>query len=268
MPVEEFDEAYFERLQAAAGHWWVQGTRQIGSAVLGPVAPAIDVLDSGCGSGANLAWLAGLAAPTRLQAVDLSAAALAWCRRLPVAVDLQQASVTALPFTDSRFDLVVSMDVLQHLTEAGAALALEEVRRVLRPGGRALIRTNAAFGRRRVPQRADWRLYDRAGLTSALISAGLRVERVTAVNALQGLWASLPRPQRRHRTPRPGHDHNSHENAGHGLGIPRPVPAGRNAILLALLRAEARWLAKPGRTLPVGHSLYAVASRAPETSQR
>lgn len=264
MTAEEFDEGYFERLQAAAGHWWVRGMREVGAAMLGPVGTPADVLDLGCGSGANLAWLAGLSRPKRVQAIDKSEAAVDYCRRLEVPVDLQRASATALPFGEARFDLVVSMDVLQHLTEGDAALTLAELRRVLRPGGRALIRTNAAFGRRRVPQRANWRLYDRTRLAADLAQAGLRIERVSAVNALQCLWTSLPRPVRSglgaHHGPA---DHHSPQEgtSRHGLGIPPPVSAWRNTAMLALLRVEARWLTRPGRHLPVGHSLYAVASR-------
>lgn len=264
MTAEEFDEGYFERLQAAAGHWWVRGMREVGAAILGPVATPADVLDLGCGSGANLAWLAGLSQPKRVQAIDRSEAALDYCRRLNEPVDLQRASATALPFGEACFDLVVSMDVLQHLTEGDAALTLAELRRVLRPGGRALIRTNAAFGRRRVPQRADWRLYDRSGLATELAQAGLRIERISAVNTLQGLWTSLPRPVLSLPGARRGPaDHDSAQKATsrHGLGIPRAVSARRNRAMLALLRVEARWLTRPGRHLPVGHSLYAVASR-------
>jgi SAM-dependent methyltransferase len=247
---EAFDDAYFTRLRAASGHWWVQGMREVGASVLGPVeAPAV-VLDAGCGTGTNLPWLASLGGRNRVYGLDASVAALAQCRRAGVAADLLQASASALPFPDATFDLLVSLDVLQHLTEGDAVRAVAEARRVLRPGGRILVRTNAAFGRRRVPQRADWRLYTRSGLARALTAAGLVVERLTAANALLGVWSSLRRPTRSRAVGTP-----------HGLGIPQPVPARRNRLLLELLRAEARWLARPGRHLSVGHSLYAVARR-------
>ncbi len=257
MPVEEFDERYFDQLRAAADHWWVRGMRDIADALLGPPDGAPVVLDSGCGSGANLEWLAVRADGPRVAGIDVSAAGLAACGALGATADLAQASVTAMPFAGATFDLVVNMDVLQHLTEADAEHAARELCRVLRPGGRALVRTNARFGRRRVPEREDWRLYTPDSLRAVLTAGGLSVDRVTPVNFLQGVWASLPRP------PRPTHDgdHGEAHDGHHGLGIPTPVSPRRNAAMLRLLHLEARWLAGPRRRLPAGHSLYALAHR-------
>jgi ubiquinone/menaquinone biosynthesis C-methylase UbiE len=226
--------------------------RDVAAAILGPVESPVTVLDSGCGSGANLLWLATLSDPERVQAVDITMAALARCRGLRAPADL--------PLADAAFDLVVSMDVLQHLTEPDATQALSELRRVLRPGGRVLVRTNAAFGRRRVAQRSDWRLYRASSLRAALSAADLIVDRVTAANALQGLWATVRGAK--------GPVHRNRHGDGHGLGIPAPVSARRNAAMLRLLRAEAAWLARPGRSLPFGHSLYAVAHRSSVSGTR
>jgi len=52
------------------------------------------------------------------------------------AAGIRNESVTRLTFADSRFDLVLSLDVFEHVPELGRALA--ECRRVLRPGGSLL----------------------------------------------------------------------------------------------------------------------------------
>ena len=252
----EFDRSYFDRLEAARNHWWVQGMREIGAVMLGGPLAGLDVLDAGCGTGALLPWLAEAAAPGRLHAVDFAPGAMQACRRLEIPLDLAQASVTHLPFKDERFDLVVSMDVLQHVTAEQEEAALEETARVLRPGGRVLIRTNAAFGRSRVRERNDWRLYRPATLRAALEGAGLEVLTLTPVNFLQGLWASVPRLRRTD-----GHNEGHAAEDHVGLGIPTPVHPLKNRALLGSLRAEAWWLSRPGRRLPYGHSLYAVAMR-------
>lgn len=260
MGAPEFDIEYFARLAAAQDHWWVLGMREVSIALLGPTKPNLSVLDAGCGAGTNLHWLAGLAEPRPVVAIDLSAAAIERCRGLP-RVDPLQASVSQLPFADARFDLVVSTDVLQHLTELCVKDAVAEMRRVLRPGGRLLVRTNCMFGRRSIPHREDWRLYTPDDLHQVLTSGGFSVDRISPVNALQGLWASLPRPGRRGRDGE-GHQPGVAAAVGtHGLGLPQPTSPARNAALLRVMACEARWVARRGRRLPFGHSLLAVARR-------
>jgi SAM-dependent methyltransferase len=50
-----------------------------------------------------------------------------------------QADLTALPFADEEFDLILCSHVLEHVGDDRAAM--REMRRVLRPGGLAVIQT-------------------------------------------------------------------------------------------------------------------------------
>ncbi len=259
MSRDEFDEEYFRRLGAARDHWWVVGMQRAALALLGePADDQLDILDAGCGVGTNIGWLTPLAGTRRVHAVDFAPSAVAACRRNAPHAEVICVSVTDLPYQDALFDLVTSMDVLQHLSAWDATRAVEEMLRVLRPGGRLLVRTNSAFGRGRVAQRDDWRLYTPELLRHELARAGFSVERLTPVNFIQGVWASLPRPPRgrSHR-----HDHDP-APTHHGLGIPQPAGRMKNRLLLSLLTAEARWLrGRTRRRLPAGHSLYALATR-------
>jgi malonyl-CoA O-methyltransferase len=104
---------------------------------LGPVR-GLGVLDLGCGTGRHALWLAGAGAT--VTAVDFSEGMLARARRKPgagairfVVHDIQ----TRLPFEDGPFDRVLSGLVLEHIRDLDPFFA--EVRRVLRPGGRALL---------------------------------------------------------------------------------------------------------------------------------
>jgi SAM-dependent methyltransferase len=97
------------------------------------------VLDAGCGTGATLAWLAGAVAPDGLAVgIDLSASHLRTARvALPQNVMLVQADLQRIPLAAARFDLVWSVNTINHLRDP-----LEGVQvftRLLRPGGRVAL---------------------------------------------------------------------------------------------------------------------------------
>lgn len=90
------------------------------SATVGPL-DATSVLDAGCGEGETLTRLDGLL-PDRVAAVDLSEEAVLFAsRRLP-SVDVTRHSIEDLPFEDDSFELVICLEVLEHLPEPGRAL--------------------------------------------------------------------------------------------------------------------------------------------------
>ncbi|MDP2660833.1 MAG: bifunctional 2-polyprenyl-6-hydroxyphenol methylase/3-demethylubiquinol 3-O-methyltransferase UbiG [Dehalococcoidia bacterium] len=108
--------------------------------VLGNLAGR-QVLDLGCGGGLLSEPLARAGA--RVEGVDLSLASLSQARRHAeqgsLHVHYSQAQAEALPYKDDSFDTVIAFDVLEHLSNLG--MAIEEVSRVLRPGGRLIYDT-------------------------------------------------------------------------------------------------------------------------------
>ncbi len=96
------------------------------------------VLDLGCGAG-KLALYAGrdgaLAA-----GVDVAPFFLA---RAAAAVDLVRGDLRRLPFRKGAFPRAYSLDVLEHLDEAGVVDVLVEARRAVGPGGRLFVYTHA-----------------------------------------------------------------------------------------------------------------------------
>ena len=96
------------------------------------------ILEIGCGTGGFAARLADQHPDAALLATDQSPRFV----ELTAArgVEARVADATDLPFEDDSFDLVAAMWMLYHVPDLGLALA--EVRRVLRPGGRFLAVTN------------------------------------------------------------------------------------------------------------------------------
>jgi 2-polyprenyl-3-methyl-5-hydroxy-6-metoxy-1,4-benzoquinol methylase len=89
----------------------------------GVVVPlgASSVLDAGCGEGETLARL-GASLPPRAAAVDVSAEAVEFTAKRFPAVEVSRHSVENLPFDDASFELVLCLEVLEHLADPAAAL--------------------------------------------------------------------------------------------------------------------------------------------------
>ena len=93
------------------------------------------VLDVGCGRGGTVAVLLEYFRPAFVNAVDLSAAAIAFCRQTHThpRVRFDQGDAERLPFDDGVFDVVTNVESSSCYPNPGAFYA--EVWRVLRPGG-------------------------------------------------------------------------------------------------------------------------------------
>lgn len=92
------------------------------------------LLDAGGGTGRVSALLSGRVG--RLVITDLSAPMLSQAQIKLVACAVQ-SQVERLPFADSQFDRVVVVDAMHHF--ANQTLAVSELSRILKPGGRIVI---------------------------------------------------------------------------------------------------------------------------------
>lgn len=250
------DYAYLYDLERE--FWWFAGMREITAALLDtacvPGAADRRILDAGCGTGGNLAWLARYAGTGSVAGVDLIETALGFCRANGHKL-LAQATATDLPFTDSVFDLVTSFDVLVQIPgEESDARAIEEMRRVLLPGGIAFVRVAAYSWMRSGHDEAlgTQRRYTLSELTEKMRRAGFGILRATYANTLLFPLAAL----RRLALKRIG-------VVDSGSDV-KPLPtqlAWLNSPLAATLRAEARWLANPKASLPYGLSAICIAEK-------
>jgi SAM-dependent methyltransferase len=208
--------------------------RGITWAVLGRVNGRL--LDVGCGPGWLLAEL-----PPGLHGVGIDIEV-----QFAVARPIVESDSCNLPFPDSVFDVVTALDVLeQECVEPQQALA--EVRRVLVPGGRLLIRV-PAYPRLYGPHDLMWggaRRYQREELSDLVRNAGFTVRRLTFANSLLLPISAAQRLAAR-----------SIWSDGNDV---RPLPAPLNRLLLGVLALEARWLKT--RDLRAGLSLLCMAER-------
>lgn len=98
---------------------------------------AKDVLEAGCGEGYGARLLAGHAGS--INALDYDDYATAHVRRAYPDLPVVRANLVRLPYADASFDVVVSLQTIEHLWDQAAFVA--ECARVLRSGGRMIIST-------------------------------------------------------------------------------------------------------------------------------
>jgi SAM-dependent methyltransferase len=229
-------------------YWWFVARRELVRELLArhaPAGPDLRILDVGCGTGATLT--AEQDSGTGI-GLDRSAAALQFCRQRGLR-RLARARAESLPVTDGSVDVVLALDLLEHIEEDAAAM--KELARVLRPGG-ILVTTVPAL-----PEL--WSEHDEAldhvrryrgrQLRRLLAQADLCVERLSPVitgllipiAVLRALQRLIPRKKEAPET---------------AFIVPPPAV---NGLLVAALRLERVWLRR--FSLPVGVSLFAVARR-------
>jgi SAM-dependent methyltransferase len=226
-------------------HFWFVARREL---ILGLLARHVGrssqlILDVGCGAGGTLRALQGRG--HALAGLDLRPEGLRWLRNDSVA-EMTQGEATRLPFRDSSVAAVLLLDVLEHVREAAA---LDEVWRVLRPGGCLVLSVPAlpALWSYRDEAAGHLRRYTRPHLLGALKLARFDIREVTAYQSL--LLPALLLSRRLGRNDSRQRD--LEDKPGRMI----------NRVLTTVNRLEVRL--GVGRALPWGSSLMAAAWKAP-----
>jgi SAM-dependent methyltransferase len=232
--------------RAERDHFWFRGFRRFVTPLLRQATQGrsnVRILDCGCGTGHNLTMLRRFG---RAAGIDITWTGLAYARSRGER-QIARASATRLPFRDHDFDLVTAFDVLYALDDEMERDALNEMYRVLRPGGQIIINVAALktlTGNHSVLGR-ELRRYQRSELRDHLTRAGFKVRRITYTNfTLLPLVAAVRFSQRVI----------GYRESDSDIALP---PAPVNAALSAVLAIEAAALRVID--LPLGSSLLALA---------
>jgi SAM-dependent methyltransferase len=249
----------YERLaRVEHDHWWFRGLRDLFARLLRSprTRPSAtdDVLDAGCGTGANLRFLHDLLHPATLAGFDRSPAAVAWAARKAPEADVYESDLCAPELRQPAIDVALCSDVIYATGAAESLPGLRAIAERLRSGGVLLLHVPAYQW---LYSDHDAAVHTRERYTvrqvrALLGSLGLSIEclsyRVCLLFPLVVL-ARLPSLLRRRR---------GDGGAVSDLVLP---PRWINAGLERLLRLE-NWCLERGLRCPFGSSIVAVARKA------
>ena len=229
-------------------HWWFHGRRQVVAELIGRYLPARPgptrsgprLLEVGCGTGGNLALLRRFG---RVEAVEYDAEA----RALAETKSGLRVGFCALPdkldVEDGSFDLIVLLDVLEHVGDDIGAL--RRIKAKLAPGGRVLVTVPALpwLWSEHDQTHHHFRRYTRTALRRRAEAAGLNVVDAGFFSTLLFPLVAATRFAKKALRLRGADDR-----------MPGPV---LNRILSGIFALEGKLVGRIG--LPIGSSLFLVA---------
>lgn len=239
------DRSAYASLSAQEGsHWWFVARRAILDALIrNRIAPRADarILEAGCGTGGNLAMLARHGSVDALE-YDRESLGVAASRGIGM---VKPGSLPDdIGFGDNRYDLIVLLDVLEHVEQDCDSLAA--LRERLADGGSLLLTVPAApwlWSDHDVLHHHK-RRYTLASLSTVARAAGLDVKEVGYFNSLLFPIAVMARLVQR--------------TTGYKAAVDSRPPRLINALLRHIFGLERHLI---GRVrLPVGLSVYAILS--------
>jgi SAM-dependent methyltransferase len=238
---------YQKMFSEEQSHWFFRTKRMFIESFLNkvPLAPNIQILEPGCGTGANRIFLEKYGFVTSL---DFSQDALDFCKKRELK-RLIRGDLNQLGLKSETFYFAFLLDVLYHQWVKDDIYALSEILRILKPGGKLLI-TDSAFPfllsshDKAVMTRERYTI---TSITHKLEQAGFKVLRASYMFATTFPLLTLVRLTQKIAPTK--------ENSSNVF----KVPNGINQLILKIMSIEARILSRS--RLPFGSSVIVLAEK-------
>jgi len=241
--------AYKTTYDNEKSYWWYQARADIVQHVFSRniFAPDMEILNLGCGTGLLNERFSEFGPVT---GIDYKHEALEFCSRNRFNF-LVRADAAALPFRDQSFNACLALDMIEHLPDDKRAL--NEIKRVLKPGGSVLL-TAPAFqwmwsGMDAVGEHI--RRYTRPQIKELLAQAGLQAAILSYYNFFLSPLAFVYKLK----------EWILREEVTEETFLP-VIPPALNRILYVIFNSEKNWLGRVN--FPFGLSIMALARKNQE----
>ncbi len=127
MKIEHYKSLYDNEMKS----WWYRVRRNFILKIIKKYTKisSLNILDVGCGTGALMIELSHFG---NISGIDIAQTAIDFCKTRGIS-DVKVGNALDIPYSDNSFDVVLALDVLEHIKED--ELAIKELKRVLKPNG-------------------------------------------------------------------------------------------------------------------------------------
>jgi ubiquinone/menaquinone biosynthesis C-methylase UbiE len=171
-------EEFVKMDEQSSSHWWYEIRRELLKYAFNtrfPGASGLKILDLASACGDNFVVCSKYGS---IYGIDISSHAIGYCRHKGISTIIQ-GDVQHLPFKSDAYDVVIALDVFEHLEDDIASM--KEIRRVLKDEGILIFNTPACMSLFSYHDKAfhHVRRYAAGELKNKLNSAGLPVKFIT-----------------------------------------------------------------------------------------